>query len=126
LADSASEARSEPKASEVVWADIPAALPAPGAMTPFELDGLELVLVNAAGTPRVIEDRCPHAEVALSEGRLEGCVLECPLHGGKLDVRDGRPLAPPIRRAARTFAVRQTGAGLQVSLETGGVPCTTS
>jgi nitrite reductase/ring-hydroxylating ferredoxin subunit len=98
------------------WRDVPVALPAPGRMTAFELDGLELVLCNAAGAACVIEDRCPHAEVALSEGRLEGAVLECPLHGGKLDVRDGRPVAAPIRRAVRTFAVRQAGDHIQVEV----------
>jgi nitrite reductase/ring-hydroxylating ferredoxin subunit len=83
-------------------------------MAAFELDGVELVLCNAAGTACVIEDRCPHAEVALSEGRLEGFVLECPLHGGKLDVRSGEPAAPPIRRPVRTFAVRRNGDQLQM------------
>jgi len=98
------------------WADIPVALPPPGGMAAFELAGLELVLCNAGGAACVIEDRCPHAEVALSEGRLEGHVLECPMHGGKLDVRDGRPAAPPIRRPVRTFAVRQAGDRLQVEV----------
>ena len=54
-----------------------------------------------------IEDRCPHAGVALASGRLEGFVLECPLHGGRLDVRDGSPVEAPIRRAAERFAVRE-------------------
>jgi len=98
------------------WADIPVALPPPGGMAAFELGGLELVLCNAGGTPRVIEDRCPHADVALSAGRLEGFVLECPLHGGKLDVRDGKPAAPPIRRPVRTFAVRARGEQLQLEV----------
>jgi nitrite reductase/ring-hydroxylating ferredoxin subunit len=98
------------------WRDVSVALPAPGGMAAFELDGLELVLCNAGGAACVIEDRCPHAEVALSEGRLEGVVLECPLHGGKLDVRDGRPLAAPIRRSVRTFAVRNAGNSLQIDM----------
>jgi len=98
------------------WREVPVPLPPPGRMAAFELDGRELVLCNAAGTPCVIEDRCPHAEVALSEGRLEGFVLECPLHGGKLDVRDGKPVAAPIRRAARTFAIRQSGDHIQVEV----------
>jgi nitrite reductase/ring-hydroxylating ferredoxin subunit len=98
------------------WRDVPVALPAPGRMAAFELDGLELVLCNAAGALCVIEDRCPHAEVALSEGRLEGTVLECPMHGGKLDVRDGKPIAAPIRRSVRTFAVRQAGDHIQVEV----------
>jgi nitrite reductase/ring-hydroxylating ferredoxin subunit len=113
----ASGARSEAQPSEGTrWRDVPMALPAPGRMAAFELDGLELVLCNAAGTPCVVEDRCPHAEAPLSEGRLEGFVLECPLHGGKLDARDGRPMAAPIRRAVRTFAVRQAGEQLQVEI----------
>jgi nitrite reductase/ring-hydroxylating ferredoxin subunit len=98
------------------WKDVPVALPAPGRMAAFELDGLELVLCNAAGTACVLEDRCPHAEAALSEGRLEGTVLECPLHGGKLDVRDGKPVAAPIHRPVRTFAVRSAGEQLQVEI----------
>jgi nitrite reductase/ring-hydroxylating ferredoxin subunit len=85
-------------------------------VAPFEVAGLELALCNVGGTPFVIEDRCPHALVRLSEGRLEGHVLECPFHGGKLDVRDGRPVAAPIRRPVRTFPVRQDGARLQVEI----------
>jgi nitrite reductase/ring-hydroxylating ferredoxin subunit len=98
------------------WVEVPVALPPPGGMAAFELGGLELVLCNAAGMPCVVEDRCPHAEVALSEGRLEGFVLECPLHGGKLDVRDGKPAAAPIRRPVRTFPVRRDGDRLQVEV----------
>jgi len=85
-------------------------------MTAFEASGLRLVLCNAGGTPYVLEDRCPHAFAYLCEGRLDGFVLECPLHGGKLDVRDGSPAAPPIRKPARIFAVRQQGEHIQVEI----------
>jgi nitrite reductase/ring-hydroxylating ferredoxin subunit len=85
-------------------------------MTTLEAAGQRLLLCNVGGTPHAIEDRCPHAFARLSEGRLEGHVLECPLHGGKLDVRDGQPLAPPIRRPVRTFAVRRSGEQLQVEI----------
>jgi naphthalene 1,2-dioxygenase ferredoxin component len=98
------------------WCEVEVALPAPGAMTAFEARGLRLVLCNAGGTAYVIEDRCPHAFVYLSQGRLEGHVLECPLHGGKLDVRDGQPLAAPIRKPARSFRVRARGNQLQVEV----------
>ena len=98
------------------WRDLPLALPPPGRMAAFEADGLRLVLCNVSGTPHVVQDRCPHAFAYLSEGRLEGHVLECPLHGGKLDVRDGSPTAPPIRKPVRTFAVRQQGDHIQVEV----------
>jgi nitrite reductase/ring-hydroxylating ferredoxin subunit len=99
-----------------VWRAIPVPLPRPGVLRPFEVEGRRLVLCNAEGAPRVLEDLCPHAGVALSPGRLVGCVLECPFHGGKLDVRDGRPVAPPIRRPVRTFPVRTVDERLEVAL----------
>jgi nitrite reductase/ring-hydroxylating ferredoxin subunit len=61
-----------------------------------------------------IENLCPHATVALSRGRLEGCELECPFHGGKLDVRSGAPVQPPIRRAVATFAVHHVEGGIEI------------
>lgn len=98
------------------WLPIPVPLPTPGMLRPFDVAGRRLVLCNAGGTPYVLEDSCPHTGVALSPGRLSGCVLECPFHGGKLDVRDGTPVAPPIRRRARTFPVRIAGDRLEVDL----------
>jgi len=98
------------------WIDLGVPLPQPGGMTAFAAGGLRLVLCNAGGAPYVVQDRCPHAFALLSGGRLEGFVLECPLHGGKLDVRDGSPVAAPIRKPVRTFAVRQAEARLQVEI----------
>ena len=104
------------------WCEVGVAPPAPGALAAFEAGGLRLVLCHVGGALHAIEDRCPHAFARLSEGRLEGFALECPLHGGKLDVRDGRPLAAPIRKPVRTFALRQTGAALQVALDSAAEP----
>ena len=104
--------------SEASWHPVAIGIPAPGGMTAFDVAGQRLVLCNAGGTPYVVEDRCPHAFAYLSEGRLEGFVLECPLHGGKLDVRDGSPVGLPIRRPARTFGVRRHGDGVEIELPT--------
>lgn len=105
---------------EGAWVAAPVPCPPPGTIYAFELGGERLIVCNAEGVPWVLEDRCPHAGVALSPGRLRGCVLECPFHGGKLDVRDGSPAAPPIRRAARTFAARVVGDRLEVRLASRG------
>ncbi len=88
------------------WSPVPVDLPEVGGVRPFEAGGRKLLLCNADGVACVIENRCPHAAVPLSRGVLRGSVLECPFHGGKLDVRDGSPVAPPIRRKARTVPVR--------------------
>jgi nitrite reductase/ring-hydroxylating ferredoxin subunit len=96
---------------------VPIELPPPGETRPFELCSRKLLLCNAAGTPYVIDDVCPHVQVSMAGAVLDGCVLECPHHGGRLDVRDGRPVRLPIRRGVATYTVRQGPDGqLEVAL----------
>ena len=99
------------------WHLVPVPLPAPGRSVAFDAGGRRVLLCNVDGAPYALEDRCPHVRVPLSGGRLEGPVLECPLHGGRLDVRDGQPVARPIRKAAVVFPVRAAGDGLEVRLD---------
>jgi nitrite reductase/ring-hydroxylating ferredoxin subunit len=90
--------------------------PAPGELQAVDVAGQAIVLCNAAGRVYALEDRCPHADVKLSGGRLDGTVLECPLHGGKLDVRDGSPQRLPIRRPAITFPLTEVDGGFEIQL----------
>jgi nitrite reductase/ring-hydroxylating ferredoxin subunit len=100
---------------------VAAEVPAPGEsrVVGLELRGLRVVVCRAGGRLFALEDRCPHAFSPLSEGALRGYTLECPFHGGTLDVRDGRPLSLPIRRAAATYAVRAAGESLEIGLPVG-------
>jgi len=88
----------------------------PGELRALEAGERQVLLCNVAGEYFALENRCPHAEVPLSGGRLEGTVLECPLHGGKLDVRDGSPQRLPIHRNAVTFPVRRIDGGVEIDL----------
>jgi nitrite reductase/ring-hydroxylating ferredoxin subunit len=107
------------------WLAVDVAGLAPGETRAFELAGRQVLVCRAERAYYVLENRCPHAGTPLTSGSLRGFVLECPLHGGTLDVRDGRPCAPPIRQRATTFAVRPAGDRIEIRLE-GGTPCTTS
>jgi 3-phenylpropionate/trans-cinnamate dioxygenase ferredoxin subunit len=97
------------------WVDAGATPPGEGAMTRVDVRGRGILVCRASDRLYAIEDRCPHAGVSLAGGRLAGFVLECPLHGGRLDVRDGSPVDAPIRRAAERFAVRE-GLGGELEL----------
>ena len=48
---------------------------APGELRAVEVAQRRIVLCNAEGRVYALEDRCPHADVALSGGRLDGSVL---------------------------------------------------
>ena len=54
---------------------------------------------HADGEVYAVDDVCSHAEVALSEGEVDGCTIECWLHGSRFDLRTGKPTGcrPPSR-----------------------------
>lgn len=89
---------------------------APGELRAVEVGGRSVLVCHAEGAYYALENRCPHAGVPLDQGRLEGCVLQCPFHGGSIDVRDGSPRSQPIRRPATTFAARLGTQGLEIEL----------
>lgn len=60
---------------------------------------------DEAGKPTALLDRCPHRGVALSLGKVERGVLECPFHGWKLDAA-GHVCHVPWNPDARLDALR--------------------
>ncbi|MGI5347624.1 bifunctional 3-phenylpropionate/cinnamic acid dioxygenase ferredoxin subunit [Streptomyces sp. CA-250714] len=64
-----------------------------------------IAVFNADGELYAIDDTCTHQDASLSEGWLEGCLVECPLHAASFDLRTGRPTCLPARKPVRTHAV---------------------
>ncbi|KRF36058.1 non-heme iron oxygenase ferredoxin subunit [Nocardioides sp. Soil805] len=52
-----------------------------------------------------IQNECSHAAVALSEGDVADCTVECWLHGSRFDLRTGKPIGPPATEPVATFPV---------------------
>jgi nitrite reductase/ring-hydroxylating ferredoxin subunit len=67
----------------------------PGEMKRVLVDGERVCLVNVDGTYYALRDQCGHQKAALSKGKLEGSVIECPLHFARFDVRTGKVLRGP-------------------------------
>jgi 3-phenylpropionate/trans-cinnamate dioxygenase ferredoxin component len=64
-----------------------------------------VALFHAEGRIYAIDDTCTHQDASLSEGWLEGCLVECPLHASCFDLRTGAVTAPPARKPVRTYRV---------------------
>lgn len=64
-----------------------------------------IAVFNADGELYAIDDTCTHQDASLSEGWLEGCLVECPLHAASFDLRTGQPTCLPARRSVRTHRV---------------------
>lgn len=66
---------------------------------------LELAVYHVEGEFFVTDDACTHGPGSLSEGYLEGHVIECDFHGGCFDIRNGEIVAPPCLIPLRTYTV---------------------
>jgi 3-phenylpropionate/trans-cinnamate dioxygenase ferredoxin component len=69
----------------------------------------DVALVRTEGEVFAIHDECSHAAVALSEGEVEGCLVECWLHGSTFDLRTGKPTTPPATEPVAVYPVRVDG-----------------
>jgi toluene monooxygenase system ferredoxin subunit len=66
-----------------------------GEMEAFEVDGTEVLLVHIKdGDIHAVQATCPHQEVDLVEGELEGNVLTCCMHLWEFDVASGKGVNP--------------------------------
>jgi len=57
---------------------------------------------------------CNHGGADLCDGYFDGHVIECPLHQGAFDVRDGRPVGAPATRPMKTFETRVENGIVQI------------
>ena len=79
-----------------------------------EIEGRLVAIVRTEdGAVHAIDDTCTHANVSLSEGEVEGCQVECWLHGSTFDVRTGEPSGLPatVPVAVHQVTVDDDGAG---------------
>ena len=84
-------------------------LPAVGAAL-AESEGRRVSVVRTAdGAVHCVDDTCTHANVSLSEGELDGCTLECWLHGSRFDLRTGHPSGPPATTPVPVYPVSVEG-----------------
>jgi nitrite reductase/ring-hydroxylating ferredoxin subunit len=75
------------------------------------IDGIEVAVVHTEGEVFAINDICSHADVSLSEGEVDGCTLECWLHGSRFDLRTGEPTGLPAIKPVDVYAVSIEGEG---------------
>jgi len=61
-----------------------------GAMKEVLAQGREILVVRVGNKYYATDNRCPHMRGKLSQGKLEGFVVTCPLHGSQFDLRDGQ------------------------------------
>lgn len=92
---------------------------ADGKMAVFEdIGDYGIVVCRVNGELYALEDNCSHADTPLSEGRLRGYSITCPLHGTSFDVRTGEHSGPPAFEGVACFGVETSDDGVAVAIAT--------
>lgn len=68
--------------------------------------GREVALYSVEGSVYATDNICTHGQARLCDGFLEGHEIECPLHQGKFDVRNGQPICQPVSEPLRSYPVK--------------------
>jgi nitrite reductase/ring-hydroxylating ferredoxin subunit len=77
----------------------------PGNALRVEAGDLTLAVFNVDGAFFVTDDACTHGPGSLSEGYIDGDVVECNFHNGQFNIKTGEVVSPPCMIPVKTYPV---------------------
>ncbi|MFT3954682.1 MAG: non-heme iron oxygenase ferredoxin subunit [Piscinibacter sp.] len=104
--------------NETNWIDAMAAdaLPADDVIG-VEVAGRDIAIYSVGDAVYATDNLCTHGHARLCDGFLDGHLIECPLHQGQFDVRDGQPACTPVTEALRSYPVKIEGRRVLLQLD---------
>ena len=94
-----------PKAEEVVSYGMPA----------FKVDGKQIAVFNQDGY-HAMDDLCVHQDGSIAPGKLEGDIVECPLHFWHYNIKTGKLVDYLKDVKLETYEVQKRDDGLYVDI----------
>ena len=79
--------------------------------------GRDIAIYTVGDAVFATDNICTHGQARLCDGFLEGHEIECPLHQGRFDVRDGKPMCEPATDALRSSPIKVEGGRVFVQLD---------
>jgi nitrite reductase/ring-hydroxylating ferredoxin subunit/uncharacterized membrane protein len=87
-----------------------------GEMKMVEAKGMAVLVVRLQGSLKAIVDVCSHAGGPLHEGELQGGIVECPWHGSRFSVMDGRCHGGPATFSQPRLDVQEEDGAVKLKL----------
>lgn len=100
-----------------------------GTMKKVIAEGREILLARVGDKYYATDNRCLHMKGDLSQGKLEGTVVTCPVHGSQFDISTGQVVrwlkgglmsklggALKMSKALAVYNVKVEGAGVLVEI----------
>lgn len=83
---------------------------------------LAVAVYKAEGRFYATQDVCTHEHAYLSDGVVVDCIVECPFHQGRFDIRTGKAMGAPVVVPLRTFPVKVVGDQIYICVAKGERP----
>jgi len=81
-----------------------------GTMRKVFAEGHEILLARVGDKYYAADNQCPHMKGDLSQGKLEGTIVTCPVHGSQFYISDGQ-----VVRWLRGGLMSKLGGALKMS-----------
>lgn len=81
---------------------------------------VEIALCNVDGTIYALNNICTHEYACMSDGLIEGDVIECPLHQAQFHIPTGKVLSSPAVVDLATYPVKIDGDDVYVQVSEKG------
>lgn len=87
-----------------------------GGVIKIEAAGLTVAVYNLEGELCVTDDHCTHGPGSLSEGFIDGDLVECNFHQGVFNIRTGEVVAPPCTVPVKTYTTVVEGGRVYIEV----------
>ena len=81
----------------------------------FKIDGKQIAIFNQDGY-HAMDDLCVHQDGSIAPGKLEGDIVECPLHFWKYNIKTGELVDYLKDIKLETYSVQSRDDGLYVDI----------
>jgi naphthalene 1,2-dioxygenase system ferredoxin subunit len=82
----------------------------------IDVHGKSIALYQVEGQVYASDNLCTHGNARLCDGFLDGYEIECPLHQGKFDIRNGKAMCAPLTEDVKTYPVKIEGSRVFVAV----------
>lgn len=90
---------------------------AEGEVLGVQAGGQPVALYRVEGEVYATHNICSHEFAHLSDGYLDGCEIECPLHQARFDIRTGAATCRPATEGVAVYPIRIVGKEIFVQVK---------
>jgi nitrite reductase/ring-hydroxylating ferredoxin subunit len=87
-----------------------------GEMKQVSVGKKSIALYNLGGRFYATEAFCTHGHALLTEGYIDGALVECPMHGGTFEIATGKAMGEPCAMPLVTYPVTVDGDRISIGL----------